>query len=226
MATKSLNLNSKEREIRGQKVKHLRNEGMIPAILYGSGVKDSLLLTLNYKEFDKVYSEGGENTLVKLSAGGDETYNVVIHGVDKDPVSQQYTHVDFYAVNMAEKIASSIPLVFDGISDAVKNLGGVLVKAKDELEIESLPADMPGEIIVPIANLRTFDDIIRVKDLKLPAGVSVLAEDDEAIALVTPPRTEEELAADQGPVEAAPVEGAEPAKEGEAAAEEAPKEQK
>lgn len=193
--TKDLKLNSKTRALIGRKVKHLRKDGRVPAVLYGFNIETPLSLSVDYKEFELAYHEGGENTLVKLAVDDNNSYNVVIHDVDVDPVFDKYIHVDLYAVNLAEKIITKTPFKFDGESDAVKNLGGVLVKSKDELEIESLPVDIPSEIIVDISQLKTFGDIIRVKNLSLPENITVLDDLEETIATVAPPRSEEELKA-------------------------------
>lgn len=193
--SKTLQLNSQVRELKGRKVKQLREQGIIPGVVYGSGIKDSIHLSVNYKEFEKIYAQGGENTLVELNVGGDQTYNVLIHDADKDPVSDTYIHTDFYAVNMSEKIRTMIPLKFEGVSDAMKNLGGVLVKSRDELEVESLPGDLPSEIVIDISQLKTFEDVIRVKDITLSGNVLILNEPTEAVATVAPPRSEEELKA-------------------------------
>lgn len=193
--SKILQLNAQVRGLRGRKVNQLRQRGVIPAVVYGSGVKDSVNLSIDYKEFERIYSQGGENTLVGLRVDENQACNVLVHAVDKDPVSDKYIHADFYAVNMSEKIQTMIPLKFWGVSDAIKNLGGVLIKSKDELEVESLPGDLPSEIIVDISRLKTFEDVIRVKDIALSGNVVILNESDEAIATVTPPRSEEELKA-------------------------------
>lgn len=193
--SKILQLNAQVRGLKGRKVNQLRQKGVIPSVVYGSGVKDSVNLSIDYKEFERIYSQGGENTLVGLRVDENQAYNVLIHAVDKDPVSDKYIHADFYAVNMSEKIQTMIPLKFEGVSDVIKNLGGVLIKSKDQLEVESLPGDLPSEIIIDISRLKTFEDVIRVKDIALSGNVVILNESDEAIATIAPPRSEEELKA-------------------------------
>lgn len=193
--SKILQLNAQVRGLKGRKVNQLRQKGVIPSVVYGSGVKDSVNLSIDYKEFERIYSQGGENTLVGLRVDENQAYNVLIHAVDKDPVSDKYIHADFYAVNMSEKIQTMIPLKFEGVSDVIKNLGGVLIKSKDQLEVESLPGDLPSEIIIDVSRLKTFEDVIRVKDIALSGNVVILNESDEAIATIAPPRSEEELKA-------------------------------
>lgn len=190
---KNIQLKTAIREKKGKKVKQLRKNGLIPAVLYGFGINNPLSLVVSYGDFEPIYRQGGENTLINLNVEGDKDYNVVIHDIGIDPVSDKYIHADFYAVNMTAKIIIKVPLKFDGVSDAVKNSGGVLVKSKDELEVESLPSDIPSEIIVDISKLKTFDDIIRVADLRLSDKVKILDDLNEAIATVAEPRSEEEL---------------------------------
>jgi len=194
-----LEINAKIRETLGKKVKTLRKEGIIPAVLYGEKVK-STPLEIDYNEFEKVYKEAGESTIVKLKTRK-EGKNVLIYDVSKDPVTDKFTHIDFYAVRMDKLITTEVPLVFEGESLVVETEDGVLVKNITEVEVEALPTDLPREIKVDISTLRTFDDLIHIKDLKVSEGVKILAEPEEMIVSVIPPRSEEELAALEEKVE-------------------------
>jgi len=104
-------------------------------------------------------------------------------------------HVDFYQVRMDEAVRVAVPLEFVGSSSAIVTMGGILVKALQELEIESLPGAIPETIKVDISSLKTFEDNIYVRDLKVPSGVKVLADENTPVASVQPPRSEEELKA-------------------------------
>ncbi len=190
-------LKAQVRTVFGKRTKTLRKEGKVPAVIYGHGVQ-TLPLEVSAREFEQVYKEAGENTLLTLEITKDgkaEPRNVIIHEVVHDPLKDHVLHVDFYQVRMDEKVATSVPVVFEGEAPAVKALGGVLVKPLHELEIEALPKDLPHEILVDISKLETFEDRIRVKDLAVPAGVSVKHDPEETLALVEPPRTEAELKA-------------------------------
>lgn len=199
-----IEINAKIRETLGKKVKTLRKEGIIPAVLYGTKVK-STPLEIDYNEFEKVYKEAGESTIVKLKVKSkekkEESKNVLIYDVSKDPVTDKFTHIDFYAVRMDKLITTEVPLVFEGESLVVETEDGVLVKNITEVEVEALPTDLPREIKVDISTLRTFDDLIHIKDLKVSQGVKILAEPEEMIVSVIPPRSEEELAALEEKVE-------------------------
>jgi len=167
--------------------------------LYGAKVK-STPLEIDYNEFKKIYEEAGESTIIKLKVQGakgktkEEEKNVLIHDVSRDPVTDRFIHVDFYQVRMDKPITAEVPLIFEGESPAVEILEGTLVKNITEVEVEALPANLPSEIKVDISSLKTFDDLIKIKDLKISKDVKILAEPEEVVALVSPPRTEEELA--------------------------------
>ncbi len=165
----------------------------MPAILYGRG--KNLPLQVNYQDFIRVLNDAGESTLVNLKVGGAdgqiEEKNVLIHDVEREPIDDRVIHADFYEVSMSEKITAPVPLVFIGESAAVRSLGGTLVKNMNEVEIKALAKDLIREIEVNVGVLETFDDRIDIKDLTIPSGGEILAEPDEAVALVLPPRKEE-----------------------------------
>ena len=200
-----LELNAKIRETLGKKVKALRKKGIIPAVIYGAKTK-SVSLEVDYNEFEKIYEIGGESTIIKLkvqnpkSKVGDSK-NVLIHDVSKDPVSDKFIHVDIYVVRMDKAITAEVHLVFEGESPAVETEEGTLIKNITEVEVEALPANLPSGIKVNISVLKTFDDLIKIKDLKVAEGVKILAEPEEVIASVVPPRSEEELVALEEKVE-------------------------
>lgn len=102
---------------------------------------------------------------------------------------------------MTEKIVTEIPLKFIGEAPAVVDLDGTLLVNRDNIEVECLPTDLVHEIEVDISSLKTFDDLIKVADLKIPKGLEVLNDPNEVVASVTPPRSEEELAELEAPVE-------------------------
>ncbi|MBU2265174.1 50S ribosomal protein L25, partial [Patescibacteria group bacterium] len=157
-----LELKAETRTIFGKKVSSLRKDGFLPAVLYGHGIKPTAV-TVSAKEFDKIFKQAGETTLLNLAIG-DKKHNVFIHDFAKDPLSSQITHVDFFEVKMDEKIKTKVPFVFIGESPAVKADGGVLVRAMQEVEVEALPQDLPKEIPVEISSLKTFEDKIYIKD--------------------------------------------------------------
>lgn len=188
----TLKLKAENRDIFGKKLKFLRKEGKVPAVIYG-GKKESISISVPLKEFKKTWKEAGESTVIELIMGEEKTpLNVIIKEVVIDPLNDEPIHADFYKVEMDKPITATVPIVFEGIAIAVKELGGVLVKVMHEIEIEALPKDMPSEIVVDISQLKTFEDKITVDDLDLPYQVKANAKIEEVVALVEEPRAEEE----------------------------------
>jgi len=212
----NISLTAKTRTSLGHKTAALRARGVVPCVTYGHGIKTASI-EVNAKQLERVITKAGSSTLVELDLDGSKK-NIVIHDVQHDPVSGAVIHADLYQVRMDEKIKAKVPLNFKGVSRAVKDFGGILVKSVDELEIEALPKDLPHEIVVDLSKLIKLHDSIALKDLDIPAGVNVLVEDKElAVASVTPPRSEEELKAlDEAVTEDVnAIEGVKPKEEGE-----------
>lgn len=189
-----ITLSVKIRKTLGRKTKSLRKEGDIPAVVYGHGLKN-VLLEVNYQDFQKVFKETGENSLIDLNVEGEkEKRKVLIYETQKDPVTDKFIHIDFFQASLKEEIEVMIPLVFEGVSLAVKDLGANLAKNITEIEVKALPQNLPHEIRVSIDGLKTFGDHILVKDLIFPKEVKVLKKPDEIVVSVThPEKIEEDL---------------------------------
>ena len=190
-------IKAKKRKQIGKKVKDLRKQGILPAILYGPGIKN-LPLEIDSKEFEKILREAGESSLIKLQIGDEKMKNkeftVLIHEIERDPLTLKPIHIDFYQPKLKEEVEALVPLIFEGESRVVKELGGTLVKNISEIKVKSLPLNLPKEIKVSIDKLKTFEDEIFVSDLKLPEGVKILKDKKEIVAFAAPPeKVEEEL---------------------------------
>lgn len=188
-----MKITAKLRSVFGRHNKKLRASGMLPAVLYGKR-KDSVHLEVDKKIMDKVFKKAGENTLVDLVIDGQDEKKVLIHDVAKHFMKNEIIHVDFYEVDLKKKVHIKVPLQFDGVSPAVKEQGGILVKMLDEVDVETLPSNLPQFINVDLGKLKTFQDMIRIADIILPSEVFILTSADEVVVSVQPPRTEEELA--------------------------------
>lgn len=167
----------------------MRGQGIIPAVLYGPK-QESTPIKVESSEFEKVYNEAGESTIVDLQLDG-ESHDVLIHTIDRDPVKDTVQHIDFYEIERGKKLKVSVELVFDGTAPAEKTLGGVLVKVVHELEIEAMPRNLPSELKVDLSPLTDFDKQVHAKDIVLPEGVEITGNPEEVIALVQPPKEEE-----------------------------------
>lgn len=186
-------LQAKTRALRGRKTYRLRNEGVIPAVVYGVGI-DPMNIEVAHNAFAKVFKTAGESTLVELSVDGGAALHVLIQDAQTDPLRDDFTHADFRTVDMNKKIEAEVKLAFVGESPAVKGMGGTLVHPLDEVRVRALPKDLVSHIDVDISKLATFEDQISVKDLPVPSGVEILEDAEAMVALVAAPRSEEEMA--------------------------------
>jgi large subunit ribosomal protein L25 len=168
----------------------LRASGLIPAEIYGKQFENKHI-TVSAKEFGKVFEEAGENTIINLKVGG-EAYPVIVNDQQKDPISGKFLSIDFFKVRLDEKITAPIPLEFVGESPAVKEMGGVLVKSMDEIEVEALPSNLPHKIEVDVGAIKEIDGSIYVKDLSVAGDYEIITDPDTVIATVMIPEEEVE----------------------------------
>jgi large subunit ribosomal protein L25 len=166
----------------GVKLDALRKSGEIPAVFYGAG-KNTTSISVPIIQFKKIWREVGESSTVKIGVG-EKNIDVLIHEVQVDPVTDEPIHVDFLAIDMKKKIRVQVPLVFEGISNAVKSGIGNLVRVLYEFEIEALPANLPHNLVVDISKLETLKDQIFVSDIKLPVGVAVINNPSDVVASI------------------------------------------
>lgn len=197
----------------GKKNAELRKNGKIPAVVYGNN-KENIKVTLDAKDFSKVFASAGHSAIVELKLDEGTGENVLIQDIDMDPVRNEISHADFYRVNMNKTIRTEVPLHFLGESPAVFQQEGSLFKNIEEVEVETLPANLPPHIEIDISALDDFSKSIHVSDIKVPEGVEILEDDEQLICKVDPPRSEEEMAALEEEIGEAIPEGA--AEEGEA----------
>jgi large subunit ribosomal protein L25 len=182
------------RDASGKGLRILRRRGFVPGVIYGHGV-NNLNVEVETKALTKVYRQVGETTLFDLAVGKTEPVKVLIQEVQRSPVSGQILHVDFHQIRMDEKLEVDVPLKFVGESSAVKELGGILVRAVLETKVRCLPNDLVHEIEVDLSPLAQFNDVITLSQIKLPPAIEVISpEASEVVVTVTPPRSEAELA--------------------------------
>lgn len=191
MTNQKIILKAIVREETGKKASNLKKEERIPAVLYGHKVKN-LNLSLSLPEFEKILNAAGESTLIDLDIEGKSAVKVIIQEVQYDSVSHRIIHADLYQVKMDEKIRAMVELRFINEAPAVKTYSGILVTVMDTIEIECLPADLVHEIEVDLSTLKTFDDSIHIKDLKIPDNIHVLSPIEEVVVKVQPPKIEKE----------------------------------
>ena len=207
----TITLAASVREIVGRKTDSLRAENMVPAIMYGFET-DPINITLSRGDFGRVYDKAGTSSIIQLDIEG-VMHPVLVQAIQYDALTDYVTHVDLRRVNMTEKVETAIAIVLEGVAPAVKDLNGVLVQNIEEVEVAALPTALVRELTLDLSALATFDDVLRVSDIKVPEGIEILTDPERTIAIVHEPRVEEE------PVEMESAEAAkgEEASEGEEA---------
>ena len=193
----NVDLQAEERDTRGKNAaRRLRASGMTPAVLYGEGNEagGSTALAIPTKIVDYTLHHFGDNALYNIRLDGDTSTARVVDA-QRDPVSGLLVHVDFAPVNMREIIEITVPLTVTGDAPGVEE-GGVLQQVAYEIQVESLPGDIPQEITLDVSSLG-MNENLTLGDLTLPEGVTLLSEPEEVAVTVTAPTeiTEEEMEA-------------------------------
>lgn len=210
-------LEAKSRTLLGRKVKQLRKEGLIPAHVFGHKI-ETIHVEVKAGEFRKVYEKAGETGVIALSVEG-KAHPVLVRSLQIHPLTDEIQHIDFYQVNLSEKVKVNVPLEIVGEAPAVEKKIGLLLTPVTEVEVEALPTDLPESITVDVSNLAAIDDAIKVADLKIDRSkIEVLAEPELVVAQIGELVTKEMEAA-EAEAEAAAAEAAAESKEGEEKAE-------
>jgi len=174
-------LKVEKRKVLGKKVKKLRREGILPANIYGKDIK-SLAVQLAQKDFDKVFKEAGETSLVDIMVDS-QTIPVLIHNTQTDYLGN-YLHADFYKVNLKEKVKTMVPILIVGEPKAVIDKVGLLMNILSEVEVEALPEQLPEHIEINVEKLALVDEQITVEDIKAPEGVTILTDPGQVIVKI------------------------------------------
>lgn len=201
----AIELKAEVRQSIGKHVAQLRQQGYVPAVVYGKGVAADHI-QIEAKILRKVLAQAGTHQLIALQIGSKKPRMTLAREIQIDSIKRRYLHVDFYAVNMKEKVTAQVPLEFVGVSPAVKELSGILVHGMSEIEIECLPSDLIAAIEVNIENLAEFDDMITVADLTVPDTVTILSDPDSMVAKVEAPSIAAEALEEEAAAAAASAE--------------------
>jgi len=169
------------RKILGKKVKQLRKEGLVPANIFGKDIK-SIAVSVDLKEFQKVFKEAGETALIDVKLGS-EVYPSLIHNLQRDPKRDLVIHVDFHKVNLKEKITAYVPVILEGESPVAKSGEGLLLQTLNEVEVECLPTDIPAHIAVDAEKLTEVGQSVHVKDLNVDKGKVEITNDPEEVVI-------------------------------------------
>lgn len=188
---KTIKLEATLREEKQRESSALRRSGIIPAVLYGPKEKN-INIKVKRQDVEKMFAHHDGSGLVDLCIDGAEPIKTIIKDQQVDAAKNKIIHLDFYKVNMKNKIDVEVPLHFINESKAVKELGGMLMKNIETLEVKCLPTEMLDKIDIDLSVLATFNDHIKVGDLKLPANFEVINHPKDVIAHVIEPKVTEE----------------------------------
>jgi len=210
-----------QRAVTGKKVRSLRRQGITPAHLYGRGT-ESLALQVATSQVVHLLRTSGRNAIIDLKINGEgDARPVVLRGVQRNPVTDELVHIDFFQISLSETLRADVPIHFVGEAPAVQVYSGVLLHSIEHITVEALPREIPEFIEADISGLEELESALFVRDLPIPENVEVLTDRDTMVVKVGTPRlaaAEEEAeaaaaAAAEGEEGAAPAEGA-PAEEG------------
>jgi large subunit ribosomal protein L25 len=213
-----MQLKASTRQLLGKRSRRLYREGKLAAVVYGHNAQPTPL-ELDRLEFQRVFVKSGRTKLVDLVLDGGKTEKVLVREIQTHPRRLGPIHVDFYQVNLQEKIEVEVPIHLVGESAAVKSGDADVLQPLHALRVECLPSDIPSSFEVDITPLAEIEAELRVSDISVPKGVTVLDDPEELVVKIVHKRelkVEEEVPA----AEAAVLAEGEVAAEGEAPAEE------
>ncbi|MGA9774719.1 MAG: 50S ribosomal protein L25 [Candidatus Dormiibacterota bacterium] len=179
-----LTLDVAQRTAVGRPAHRLRREGLIPGIVYGHKV-EPLAVQIPERELGRVSLAAGVSHLIQLKVKGERRQRpVLIRELQREPRGGHMVHVDFFQVNLTEKLNVTVPVVLTGESPAVKLSVGELLQVVHGLEVNCLPDSIPGEITIDISGLAEVDDAVRIGEISLPEGVELTGTADPEEILV------------------------------------------
>lgn len=176
-------IEAEKREIIGKKVKALRRDGKLPAVIYGHEI-EPLPITLQTKQVTQILREIGANTLVTIKVGKEE-FLALVRDIQREVILRDLLHMDFQAVSLEEKITSTVPIITVGDAPVIEDYEATLVSGLLELQIEAKAKDLPDTISIDISTLMEIGDNILVKDIEISGDVTVLDDPDEVVITAT-----------------------------------------
>ena len=179
------------RDVNGKKVSTLRNEGITPVHMYGPGI-DPRSLQCDTALVDKIVSEAGGNIPVTINIAGEDDEVCFIREVQYHPVKDVIIHVDFMKVDVTKEVEAQVPVIIQGTSPAVRNLGGTLLQPLQAVRVRALPMEIPAQLTLQAEALVDYDTNLYVRDLMDMDSVTIINDESELIASVVPPRIERE----------------------------------
>jgi large subunit ribosomal protein L25 len=187
-------LDASKREITGKKVRFLRRQGIVPANIYGHGL-ESTPISVDTRSLKHLLTHAGKTDLISLKiASSKDPVRVLMREIQRNPLTDEPIHVDFYQVSMTEKIKTEVPLVFIGEAPILKKVKNISIfHLIDSIHIEALPDDLPHSLEVDVSHLEEMDHTIHIKDIPLGHGITLLSDPEQMVVKVAEARKEEEV---------------------------------
>ena len=195
-----------QRDVIGKKVKRLRKEGLLPAVVYGHNI-EPIPISLDMREANRTLDSISPSALIVLNIDGEKHY-AIVRDKQRNPLLRSIIHIDFQAVSLTETVRADVNVNIVGEAPAVETYLAILVPSLEQLSIECLPTDLPDRIDVDVSGLAEIGDSLLVSDLIVPDGVEILNDPEDVVVVVIPPAAEEEEEVEEEEIEV--EEGVEP----------------
>ena len=183
-------IQAEKRELIGKKVKSLRRDGKLPAVIYGHGI-DPVSIVLEHRSASRTLAKASSSSLVTIELDGKQ-YPTLVREKQLDFIRNSIIHVDFLVVSLKEKIRARVGVVLEGEAPAVAEFGAILVTGLTELEVECLAPDLPVRFTVDVSGLTNISSGLYVRDVDVPEVVEILNDPDDMLVIATAPAVEEE----------------------------------
>jgi len=187
-----LRLKATHRMVLKKKTRFLRRQGITPAHLYGQNIK-SLALQCSTDELANLIAHAGKTRLVNLEVDSEKAKSVFVREIQRDAITRELLHVDFYQVKRTQKIAVDVPIVLVGEAPALKFKGRMLVHGITSLSVECLPTNVPPQIEIDITQLEEADQAVHVKDIVLDPEITVHADPEQLVVKISEVAVKEEV---------------------------------
>jgi len=194
MAAEFMEIEVEKREITGKKARQeAKARGLVPGVVYGADKEPVPIFVDPLKVIQILKSEKGMNSILLFSLKGTKSKrHVMIKDFQIRPATNELLHADFKRILMDQKVRVRVPVVCDGVAFGVKNQGGVVDQVMREVEVECLPAEVPDKIHVDLTPMK-LNESVKLSDLRLAEGVTILAEDKhQPVVVIAAPRVEAE----------------------------------
>ena len=176
-------IEAEKREVTGKKVKVLRNEGKIPAVIYGREI-DTTPILLDKRETLHTLNQISGSTILTIRLENKE-HAALLREIQRDYLKNEIIHIDFLAVSLKEKLRTNVSLTLVGEAPVLDEFDALIVTGLEQVEVECLPQDLPESIDVDISGLAEIGAALYVKDISVPNGVLILTHPEELVAVAS-----------------------------------------